>query len=127
MIHRCKGRKLGRTAAHKKAMLTNQAIALFRHGRIKTTHAKCKELRGVVEKLITKAKRGKDNTVHARREVAKVIHDRHIVKKLFESIAPQFEDRPGGYTQIYQIGPRANDGAHMSYIQLVGYDPEDDE
>lgn len=124
MIHGHKGRKLGRTASHRKAMLANQAISLFRHGRIRTTLAKSKELRPYVEKLITKAK---NDTVHSRRLVAKEIHDKAIVQKLFDKIALEFEERPGGYTQIFKIGPRPTDGAMMSYIQLVGYEEDEDE
>ncbi|MDP8244042.1 MAG: 50S ribosomal protein L17 [Candidatus Hinthialibacter antarcticus] len=121
MIHKWKGRKLGRTAAHRSAMLSNQAASLIRYGRIKTTLPKCKELRTVVEKLITTAK---SDTVHARRMVNRFIQDKTIIKKLFTDVAPEFSERPGGYTQILKIGPRANDGAQMAYIQFVGYDPE---
>ncbi len=124
MNHRKAGRKLGRTSSHKEAMLANQATALFRHGRIKTTLAKSKELRRYAERLITAAK---TDTVHARRQVAKKIGDKLIVRKLFNEIAPEFKERPGGYTQIFQLGPRPNDGAPMSYIQLVGYVPPEEE
>ena len=104
-------------------MLANMATSLFRHGRIKTTLAKSKELRRVVDRLVTIAK---DDTLHARRKVARVIRDKAIVKKLFQDIVPDFIDRAGGYTQIFQLGPRANDGAPMTYIQLVGYTPEEE-
>lgn len=124
MYHKIKGRKLGRTSSHIEAMLANQATALFRHGRIRTTHCKCKELRCVVERLITTAK---EDTVFSRRKVARVIRDKSIVRKLFAEIAPEFKDRPGGYTQILQLGPRMNDGAPMSFIQLVGYQPPKEE
>ncbi len=124
MNHRKKGRKLGRTTSHREAMLANQATSLFRYGRIKTTHPKCKELRRLVDRLITTAK---DDSVHARRKVGRVIRDKNVVRKLFDEIAPEFHERPGGYTQIYQIGPRPNDGAHMSFIQLVGYEPPEEE
>ncbi len=124
MNHRKKGRKLGRNSSHREAMLANQATSLFRYGRIKTTHPKCKELRRVVEKLITTAK---EDSVHARRKVARVVRDKKIVQKLFNEIVPEFRERPGGYTQIFQLGPRANDGAAMSYIQLVGYEPPEEE
>jgi len=120
MMHRKKGRKLGRTSSHKEALLANLATALFRHGRIKTTLPKSKELRGLVDRLITKAK---EDSVHARRMVARVIRDKEILRKLFQEIAPEFRDRPGGYTQILQLGTRLNDGAKMSFIQLVGYVP----
>lgn len=124
MNHRKAGRKLGRTTSHREAMMANQATSLFRHGRIKTTLPKCKELRRVVDRLITSAK---TDSVHARRKVNRVIRDKTIVKKLFEDIALEFEERPGGYTQIFRIGPRANDGAMMAYIQLVGYEPPEEE
>lgn len=107
MRHRNSGRKLGRTTSHREAMFANQATSLLRHGRIKTTHQKCKELRPIVEKLITAAK---EDTVHARRKVAKMVHDKDVVRKLFSEIAPEFMERPGGYTQILQLGPRKNDG-----------------
>lgn len=122
MRHRVRGKKLGRTAAHKDAMLANMAVSLLRHGRIKTTLVKSKALRGVVEPLITKAK---VDSVHSRRMVAKTIRDKDVLKKLFAEIAPSFKERPGGYTQIFKIGPRANDGAFMSYIQLTGYEEPD--
>ncbi|MBI1386882.1 MAG: 50S ribosomal protein L17 [bacterium] len=124
MIHKWKGNRLGRTASHRDAMLANQAISLIRHGRIKTTLPKCKELRRVVEKLVTAAK---DDTVHARRMVNRVVHDKSMVKKLFDEIMPKFKDRPGGYTQILKIGLRPNDGASMAFIQFVGYEPEEEE
>lgn len=124
MNHKIKGRKLGRTSAHLEAMLANQATSLLRHGRIKTTHTKCKELKSVVEKLITIAK---TDSVHSRRKVARVIRDKDVLKKLFAEIVPDYMDRPGGYTQIFQLGPRLNDGAPMSFIQLVGYQPPADE
>lgn len=123
MIHRHKGRKLGRTTAHRHALLANQAISLIRHGRIRTTLAKSKELRPYIEKLITTAK--VDN-VHNRRMVARFIHDKRMVQKLFDEIAPIYVDRPGGYTQIFKLGPRPNDGAPMSFIQLVDYDTEEE-
>ncbi len=124
MIHKKKLRKLGRTTSHREAMMANQATSLFRHGRIKTTHAKCKELRRLVDRLITTAKK---DSVHARRKVNRVIRDKIVLRKLFDEIAPEFTERPGGYTQIFQLGPRLNDGAPMSYIQLVGYAPAEEE
>ena len=115
---------MGRTASHRNALFSNLATALFRHGRIKTTLAKSKELRGVVDRLIGTAK---VDTVHARRMVARVIRDKEIVKKLFQDIVPGFSDRNSGYTQIFQLGTRLNDGAPMSFIQLVGYTPPEEE
>lgn len=120
MNHKVHGRKLGRTSAHREALLSNLATALLRHGRIRTTLPKSKELREVVEKLITKAK---SDTVHARRQVARIVRDKSIVRKLFQEIVPEFQDRTGGYTQIYRLGTRSSDGAAMAYIQLLGYVP----
>ena len=117
MYHRIAGRKLGRTSSHREAMLANRA-SLLRHGRIRTTLAKAKELRPLVEKLITTAR---NDTVHARRQVARVIRDKEVLKRLFTEIAPEFQERPGGYLQILKLETRKNDGAPMSYIQLVGY------
>lgn len=122
MYHRISGRKLGRTSSHVEAMLANQATSLIRHGRIRTTVSKAKELKRVVEKLITTAK---EDSVHARRQVAKIIQDKDVVKKLFAEVAPEFKERPGGYTQIFQLGPRKSDGAPMSFIQLVGFVKEE--
>lgn len=124
MIHRWKGKKLGRTAAHRNAMLSNQAQSLIRHKRIRTTLAKSKELRRFVERLVTMAKK---DTIHARRQVGRVIQDKAIIKRLFDDIAPEFKERPGGYTQIFKLGPRPNDGAQMAYIQFVGFDPEEED
>ena len=123
MIHKRKLRKLGRKSAHRSAMLANQATSLLRHGRIKTTLAKSKELRRIVEPLITLAK---DDTLHARRQVARVIRDKGVVKKLFTEIAQDMKDRPGGYTQIFRLDTRLTDGAPMAYIQLTGYVPPED-
>jgi large subunit ribosomal protein L17 len=116
MRHRKKGRKLSRTASHRRATLRNMAQSLFRHGRIATTTAKAKELRPFAERLITLAKRG---DLHARRLVAARIGDRAVVGSLFDTIAPRFAQRPGGYTRILKLGPRKGDAADMSLIELV--------
>ena len=116
MRHRIKGRKLNRTAAHRRAMLRNMATSLFRHGRIETTTAKAKELRPYAERLITLAKRG---DLHARRQVARKIADRQVLGALFEDIGPRFSERPGGYTRILKLGARKGDAAEMSLIELV--------
>ena len=116
MRHKKKGRKLGRTSAHRKAMLANMAIALFQHERIKTTEPKSKELRRTAEKLITLAKRG---DLHARRIAAKTIRDKKILKKLFDDIGPRYTERNGGYTRITKLGTRFGDGAPMAVIELV--------
>ncbi|MCE2455523.1 MAG: 50S ribosomal protein L17 [Gemmatimonadetes bacterium] len=116
MRHRKKGRQLSRTASHRKATLRNLATALFRHGRIRTTTAKAKELRGYAERLITLARRG---DLHSRRLVARKIQDRDVAGRLFDEIAPRYLERPGGYTRIIKLGHRKGDAAEMSIIELV--------
>lgn len=116
MRHRKKGRQLSRSPSHKKATLRNMATNLFRHERIRTTQAKAKELRPYAERLITIAR---DDTVHARRKVARKIADREVLGKLFDDIGPRFADRPGGYTRILKLGPRRSDSAEMALIELV--------
>jgi large subunit ribosomal protein L17 len=114
--HRKKGRKLSRTPSHRKATLRNMAASLFLHERIETTTAKAKELRPYAERLITLARRG---DVHSRRLAARKIHDRNVLGKLFDDIAPRFSERPGGYTRILKLGNRKGDAADMSLIELV--------
>jgi len=116
MRHRKKGRKLSRTASHKRATMRNMAASLFRHGRIETTTAKAKELRPFAERLITLAKRG---DLHARRLAATKIQDRQVLGSLFDDIGPRFAERPGGYTRILKLGNRKGDAAEMSLIELV--------
>ena len=116
MRHRKSGRKLGRNTSHRKAMMRNMVTSLFEHEQIKTTDARAKELRKIAEKLITMAKRG---DLHARRQVLKVVMDKQVVAKLFERIAPRYQERPGGYTRIIKLGHRAGDNAAMSLIELV--------
>jgi len=111
-----KGPRLGSGPSHQRQMLSNLALSLFEHERIKTTEAKAKMLRPFAEKLITKAKKG---TVHDRRQVLSVIEDRAIVHKLFSDIGPRFEERNGGYTRILKIGPRNGDAAPMVLMELV--------
>ena len=111
-----KGPRLGSDSKHQRQMLSNLALSLFDHERIKTTEAKAKMLRPFAEKLITKAKKG---SVHDRRQVLSVIEDRGIVHKLFSDIGPRFEDRNGGYTRILKLGPRNGDSAPMVLIELV--------
>ena len=120
MRHAVHGRKLGRTSAHRRAMFRNQLASLVEHERIITTLVKAKEIRPIFEKTITQGKRG---TLHARRQVRRWIANRHLVKRLFDEIAPRFEDRPGGYTRITKLGPRKGDGAEMAVLELVDYDP----
>jgi large subunit ribosomal protein L17 len=131
MRHNVAHRKLGRVTEHRIALLRNQAIALIRHERIETTVPKAKELRPFVERLITIAKRGvaagdaNGKALHARRLVLAELPDKDVVGKLFETIAPRFVDRPGGYTRILRVGFRRGDSAEVAQIELVGseYDP----
>jgi large subunit ribosomal protein L17 len=126
MRHRVSHRKLGRVTEHRIALLRNQAEALIRHERIETTIPKAKELRPFVERLITIAKRGiaggesNGKSLHARRLVLRDIQDRDVVGKLFDTIAPRFETRPGGYTRILRLGYRRGDSAEVAQIELVG-------
>ena len=116
MRHRKKGRKLQRTASHRRAKLRNLATSLFRHERIETTTAKAKELRPYAERLITLARRG---DLHARRLVARKIQDREVLGKLFDEISSRYAERPGGYTRILKLGNRKGDAAEISLIELV--------
>src|ERR687897_447163 len=126
MRHNVAHRKLGRTTEHRLALLRNQATALLRHERIETTLPKAKELRPFVERLITIAKRGvaggaeNGKALHARRLVLRDVHDREVVSKLFDSLAPRFAERPGGYTRILRLGFRRGDSAEVAQIELVG-------
>jgi large subunit ribosomal protein L17 len=125
MRHRVAHRKLGRVTEHRLALLRNQAEALLRHERIDTTVAKAKELRPFVERLITIAKRGLaveggDVTLHARRLVLRDVQDRVVVSKLFDSIAPRFVSRNGGYTRLLRIGHRRGDNTEMAQVELIG-------
>jgi large subunit ribosomal protein L17 len=131
MRHRVGQRKLGRVTEHRMAMLRNQAEALIQHERIETTMPKAKELRPFVERIITIAKRGlaagdtNAGALHARRMVFRDIQNREVVGKLFDTIAPRFEARPGGYTRILRLGYRRGDSAEVAQIELVGseYNP----
>lgn len=109
-------RKLGRPAAHRKAMLRNLVTDLLREGRITTTDTRAKEAGREAEKMITLAKRG---DLHARRQVMAYVFDETVVKKLFEEIAPKYADRNGGYTRILKLGPRQGDAAEMVFLELV--------
>ncbi len=119
MRHLKSGRKLGRTASHRKATLANLAAAVIEHKSIITTTPKAKEARAVVERLITFAKRG---DLAARRRVLRTIRDKKLVRELFEEIAPKYEDRAGGYTRVIKIGLRRGDNAKMAVFELVGYE-----
>jgi large subunit ribosomal protein L17 len=131
MRHRVAHRKLGRVTEHRIAMLRNQAQALIRHERIETTVPKAKELRPFVERLITIAKRSladgqNGGTVAARRLVARDITDNEVLAKLFDTIAPRFTTRPGGYTRLLRLGFRRGDSAEVAQVELVGseYNPK---
>src|SRR5215208_373191 len=132
MRHNVGHRKLGRVTEHRLALLRNQAIALLRHEKIETTMPKAKELRPFVERLITIARRGiavgdaGGRTLHARRLVLAELPDTEVVGKLFETLAPRFADRPGGYTRILRVGYRRGDSAEVAHVELVGseYDPK---
>ncbi|MBD3289958.1 50S ribosomal protein L17 [candidate division KSB1 bacterium] len=119
MRHRHSGRKLNRTTSHRKAMISNMATSLVEHKKIKTTVARAKEARRIIERLITFAKKG---DLAARRQVLKIIRDKEAVKILFDEIAPQYEDRNGGYTRIVKLGQRLGDGASLAYLELVGFE-----
>jgi large subunit ribosomal protein L17 len=132
MRHNVAHRKLGRVTEHRLALLRNQAIALLRHERIETTVPKAKELRPFVERLITIAKRGvaageaNGRGLHARRLVLAELPDKDVVGKLFETLAPRFAERPGGYIRILRVGFRRGDAAEVAQVELVGseYNPQ---
>lgn len=117
MRHQYSGRKLNRTAAHRKMLFRNLVTALFEHERIETTVIKAKEARSLAEKLITFAKRG---DLHARRMAARKVNDPAVLQKLFEEIGPRYAERPGGYTRILRLsGNRKGDNAEMAILELV--------
>ncbi|HYB11789.1 MAG TPA: 50S ribosomal protein L17 [Alphaproteobacteria bacterium] len=120
MRHGISGRKLNRTSSHRKAMFDNMAAALIKHEQIKTTLPKAKDLRPVVEKLITLGKRG---GLHARRQAISVLQDRKLTEKLFSTLAERYRDRAGGYTRVMRAGFRYGDSAPMAIIELVDRDP----
>lgn len=143
MRHHKKGRQLGRNSSHRRAMFRNMAAALFVHEKIDTTHAKAMELRGIVERIITKAAKAGESVgkpldglsqderarqVHLRRIIAKFLPKFYddgqgefvdILHKLFFVYGPRFKDRPGGYTRVTKIGPRRGDNAPMSRIEII--------
>ena len=117
MRHHRAGRKLGRDASHRKALLANLSKELIEHERVETTVAKAKAVRPEVEKLVTLARRG---DLHARRQaLAALGQDKFVVYKLFEEIAPRYAERPGGYTRILKLGPRRSDATEMALLELV--------
>ncbi|TET35599.1 MAG: 50S ribosomal protein L17 [Planctomycetota bacterium] len=118
MRHRKRGRRLGRTGAHRKALMRNLTIALFEHGKIKTTVPKAKEVTPFAHRLITLARKG---TLHHRRQAASLLPNKAAVKKLFDEIAPQFAARNGGYTRIIRLPQkRLGDAAETCYLELIG-------
>ena len=128
MRHQVSGRKLGRTASHRKATLSALSVALITHKKIRTTVAKAKETRMVIEKLITRAKNAvaretgaTQKDVHARRVSFSFLHDRKAVSSLFNDIAPKVAARPGGYTRVVKLGQRQGDGAELAVLELVDY------
>ena len=118
MRHQKRGRKLGRTQAHRKRTLAALSNALIEHKRITTTTAKAKALRPFIEPLITRAK---DDTHHNRQQVFRHLQDKHAVRELFEEVGQQAAGRPGGYTRIVKLGQRSGDGAEVAMIELVDY------
>ena len=119
MRHGMANRKLGRTSSHRMAMFRNQLASLIGNERIVTTLPKAKELRPLIEKLITL---GKNDSVHARRNAAKMVQDDAMVAKLFGTLGPRFAERPGGYTRIIKLGARRGDAAEMAILEFVGYE-----
>jgi large subunit ribosomal protein L17 len=120
MRHRNAGRKLNRTASHRRALFSSMAAALIKHEQIVTTLPKAKELRRVADRLITLAKRG---NLHSRRLALSRVRDEAMVGKLFDTLGPRYADRPGGYTRVLKAGFRYGDAAPMALIELVDRDP----
>jgi large subunit ribosomal protein L17 len=117
MRHKIAGRKLGRNPSHRRAMLRNLVTSFFEHERLVTTLPKAKELRPIADKMITLGKR---DTLHARRQVKAYLMSDEITKKVFDTIAPRFSDRPGGYSRIIRYRNRVGDGAEEAIIELLG-------
>jgi large subunit ribosomal protein L17 len=118
MRHGMKGRKLGRTTAHRQALFRNQLASLVERERIITTLPKAKELRRLVERVVT---RGRADTIQARRWVRTYLQERSLVRKVFDDISPRFAGRPGGYTRIIKLGPRSGDGAELVALEFVDF------
>jgi large subunit ribosomal protein L17 len=123
MRHLKSGRRLNRTSAHRKAMFANMACALIKHEQITTTLPKAKELRPVVERLVTRARNGK-GSLHARRLALSEIKDTKMVAKLFDVLGPRYADRPGGYVRVLKAGMRYGDNAPMAVIEFVDRDED---
>lgn len=116
MRHMKRGRKLNRTAAHRKAMLRNMVTSLLEHGRITTTVAKAKELRGVADRMVTYGKKG---SLHHRRMAARYVRSSAVIQTLFSDYAERYSDRDGGYTRIMRLGWRRGDAAEMAIIEMI--------
>lgn len=116
MRHQVAGRKLHRPTGHRLSMFRNLVADLLRYERITTTEAKAKEIRSLAEKTITL---GKDGTLHARRQALAFVRDEEVIKKLFDSLAARYAERPGGYVRITKLKPRLGDGADMARIELI--------
>jgi large subunit ribosomal protein L17 len=121
MRHRLSGRKLNRTSEHRKAMFDNMAAALIKHEQITTTLPKAKELRPIVDRLITLGKRG---SLHDRRRAISLLQDAKLADKLFTTLAQRYAERNGGYTRVLRAGFRYGDAAPMAFIELVDRNPD---
>ena len=119
MRHHRAGKKLGRSAAQRRALYSNLAASLIEHGRIKTTEAKAKAVKPFAEQMITLGKHG---DLATRRQAIAKLRSQDVVHQLFADVAPRFADRPGGYTRIVKLGPRQGDAAEMVYLELVDFD-----
>ncbi len=132
MRHRQSGRKLKRTASHRRSLLASLSTQLLRHKRITTTVSKAKETRGLVERMITRAKNVASRgdapaaAIHARRQVGRLVKDRAVIKELFSTIAERVANRAGGYTRIVKLGQRPGDGAEMAVLELVDFNTGQD-
>src|SRR5262247_4506727 len=116
MRHQARSRRLGRSSAHRWAMVRNMVTSLLEHGRVETTDAKAKEVRRIAERMITLGKRG---TLHARRRALRVIRDRGVAARVFGDLADRFRERPGGYTRVLKLRRRVGDAAPVSILELV--------
>ena len=122
MRHRHGYRKLGRTSDHRRAMLRNMTTSVILHEKVETTAEKAKEVKRIVEKMVTLGKRG---DLHARRQAASYLFDKKATQKLFGDLAERFKERPGGYMRIVRLGARFGDGAHMASLQFVDHKVEE--
>lgn len=116
MRHRVTGRTLGRRTEHREALMNNLVTQLLRYERVTTTEAKAREVRPLVEKVISK---GRKETLHSRRQALAMLPDKKVVEKLFDEIGPRYVDRPGGYTRMVKLMPRKGDSAPMAMLELV--------